>query len=462
MNSKRPKSYAICGGAFGDEGKGRIVDMLVHDLSKDGEVIVYRDNGGANAGHTVEFANGQRVSFHQLPSGIFIKGATVVLGKEMVIHPGDLLAELEQIREVTVTKDRAEIRIDELATLALDTHRAFETVLKAWQSGGKGSTGRGIAPAYADVLLRHPLRMRDIITFNAEKVARHYEMYAALTKGLGQELATVMVSTLTGEKLAVGSQDEFITRLKMQAEKLKPLTSDLHEWLTEKWQDLKCSFVFEKAQAVGLDVRWGVYPDVTASDTTFAGILSATEGVIDPERIEMKAGVIKATYMSSVGTRKLPSMMESQLADRIRQDAHEYGATTKRPRDIAYLDIPALQFFCKMGKINTLILTHMDISYSDQPIKICTEYLRAKKKVEYRPDQEFLDTVTPIYKELPSWDMKKLTQAKTFEALPKEAKDFLRFIEKTIGVPVSMITTGPRREQAIIFDNPFFSVTMKR
>jgi adenylosuccinate synthase len=444
----RPDSYAICGGAYGDEGKGRIVDMLVHDLAKKGSVVVYRDNG-ANAGHTVEFPNGQRVAFHQLPSGVFIKGATVVLGKEMVIHPGDLLAELQEIKSIKVTKDRSDLMIDEMAILSLDTHRAYEAVLKDWQSGGKGSTGRGISPAYADVLLRHPLRMRDIVKFDQKKIEQHYAMYAALIKGLGQSLARVKVPTLVGTMIAVGSKAKFVERLQAQAKSLKSLTHDLQGWLSDMWQDHSCGFVFEKAQAVGLDYRWGVYPDVTASDTTFSGIFSATEGTIDPDDIGVKAGVIKATYMSSVGTRRLPTLMTEQLADRIREDAHEYGATTKRPRDIAYLDIPALKFFAQVGKMNALMLTHMDISYLDHPIKVCVEYRMGKEEVEYRPDQTYLDKVKPVYKELAPWDAKALRKAKTYKELPMEARNYLKFIETALGIPVTLITTGPQREQSL-------------
>ncbi len=450
MTSFRPKTFACCGGAFGDEGKGRIVDMLVHQLSQKGEVIVYRDNGGANAGHTVEFADGHRIALHQLPSGAFIKGAVIVLGKEMVLHPGDLLEELVNIKAVKSTKDRAKVKIDRYALLSLDTHRAYENVLKQWQTGGKGATGRGISPAYSDVLLRHPLRMKDIVVFNDQKIKQHYQMYSALIKGLGHDMSSVLVPSLNGATLAVGSEAEFLRRLKAQGLKLAAVTYDLHDWLSEKWQDKKCGFVFEKSQAIGLDYRWGVYPDITASDTTFDGIFSATEGVIDPDKIKFKAGVIKATYMSSVGVRQLPSIMTGELADRIREDAHEYGATTKRPRDIAYLDIPALKFFCKVGRLNSLVLTHMDISYSDFPIKICTGYTVAGKNVEYRPDQEFLNTVAPTYIEMPSWDASKLAAARNLKELPAAARKFLKFMSQSIGVPISIITTGPKRDQTIL------------
>lgn len=445
----RKHSYAICGGAYGDEGKGRIVDMLVFDLAKRGPVVVYRDNGGANAGHTVEFANGERIAFHLLPSGVFIKGATVVLGKEMVIHPEDLLEELQQIKAVTVTKDRATVKIDELALLSLDTHRAFESVLKEWQSGGKGSTGRGIAPAYADVLLRHPLRMRDIVEFDEKKISSHYEMYSSLIEGLGQKMAKVSVPRLTGKPVLVGSKASFIKTLREQGEKLAPYTSDLGDWLSKRWEDKKWGFVFEKAQAVGLDFRWGVYPDVTASDTTFEGIFSATEGLVDPASIAVRAGVIKATYMSSVGSRKLPTLMEEPLSNQIRLDAHEYGATTKRPRDIAYLDLPAIRYFCKVGRIQELMLTHMDISYPEVPVKVCIGYKQGSKSVSFRPDQEFLNTVKPVYTEFESWDTALLRKAKTKQTLPKEARAFLKFIEKEIGVPITLITTGAKRKEFV-------------
>lgn len=446
----RPKTYAFCGGAFGDEGKGRIVDMVVADLRQKGEVVVYRDNGGANAGHTIEFANGQRVAFHQLPSGVFVKGAYIVLGKEMVIHPGDLVEELKQISAITFQKDRATILIDALATLSLDTHRAYEGVLKQWQEGGKGSTGRGISPAYADVLLRHPLRLRDVVNWNEAKITQHYEMYNALIKGLGQDLSKTQVATLSGTQIPVGTYSQFKKRLEHQTQELKPYIKDLQPWLTQKWEDKTCGFVFEKAQAIGLDYRWGVYPDVTASDTTFDGIFSATQGVIDPDLIQIKAAVIKATYMSSVGTRQLPTLMESKLAERIRQQAHEYGATTKRPRDIAYLDIPALRYFCRVGRANCLVLTHMDIVYSDQPVHICTEYRIGKKPVEYQPDQEFLHAVQPVYTDCKPWSAQAIAKAKTFDQLPREAKQFLKFVARQIGLPVFLITTGPKRDQVVM------------
>lgn len=448
----RQKTYAFCGGAFGDEGKGRIVDKVVNELAKTSSVIVYRDNGGANAGHTIELPDGKRVAFHQLPSGIFIKNTTVVLGKGMVINPSDLIEELNQIKQVKTVKTRAKILIDEMAVLSLDTHRAYESVLKKWSSGGKGSTGRGISPAYTDILLRHPLRMRDLINFDEEKIKMHYKMYAALISGLGEQIEAVEVPTLGGPAHKVGNSKHFVNQLLKDSKVLKEYVKDLSSWMFQKWNDPKVAFVFEKSQAIGIDPRWGVYPDITASDTTFDGIFSSTQGLVDPSMIKIKSGVIKATYMSSVGTRVLPSMMEKEMAHRIREDANEYGATTKRPRDITYLDIPALSFFRKVGRLNSLVLTHMDVSYVGIPIKVCVNYKLGSKIMPYAPDQEYLNKLKPVLVDLPSWDPKKISSAKTFKDIPTNAKKFIKYIEKAIGVPVIMITTGPKREQGFVIE----------
>lgn len=445
----KPNAYGFCGGAFGDEGKGRIVDEYVTKLAKKGPVVVYRDNGGANAGHTVSLPSGT-IALHQLPSGIFCKGAMVVLGKEMVIHPGDLVTELSDVKKFSKEVELAKIYLDEMAILSLDTHRAFENVLKSWQDGGKGSTGRGIAPAYADVLLRHPLRVRDLKPFNSTKIEQHYKLYDALISGLGQKLAQVNVARLANvEGEPVGSLAVFAKRLMKQSEELASVIANMSDFIQKTWNDPKCSFVFEKAQAIGLDYRWGVYPDVTASTTTFDGIQSATEGIIDSDLIKVRAAVIKATYMSSVGTRQIPTMMSGKLANRIREDANEYGATTKRPRDIAYLDLEALRYYAKVGKVNAHVLTHMDISYADTPIKVCVGYTIRGKKVSYRPDQEFLLKVKPVYKEFKPWDQKKIQAAKSYKEIPTTAKTFLKFVEKELGTKIIMITTGPKRNQSI-------------
>jgi len=451
MKQLRPKSIGFCGGAYGDEGKGRIVDEWVSHFAETGPIVVYRDNGGANAGHTVEFGNGSRIALHQIPSGIFSPRATVVLGKGMVIHPIDLLTEIASI-ENAVGKDGhyAAIKIDEMAALSLDTHRAYEQVLKGWFDGYHAATGRGISPAYADIVLRQPLRVRDLKPFNEAKIIKHYQLYAAMVNGLGGILKETLVPQLGSDTpIMVGSQTEFVAKLKQAANQLAKYIEDVTEFIETTWADNKYAYVFEKAQALGLDPRWGVYPDVSASDMTFEGVTAATEGRIPADAIKIKAAVIKATYMSSVGSRKIPTLMTEPLVDKIRADAHEYGATTKRPRDIAYLDLVALKYFGDVGRVSHYVLTHMDIVYPNTPVKVCVEYRKKGKAVGYRPDQEFLNDVEPIYKELPVWDQHKIEAAKTFDELPKAAKAYLAFVAKGLGKPIIMITTGPKRHQSI-------------
>lgn len=453
MKKNRKNSFAFCGGAFGDEGKGRIVDEYVNNYLAKGPVIVYRDNGGANAGHTVALTDGTRIAMHQLPSGVFCPKATLILGKGMVIHPGDLIEEIKEVKSASGGKI-ARILVDKMAVLSLDTHRAFETTLKTWQEGGRGATGRGISPAYADVLLRHPLRVRDIKTFNLNKIKKHYQLYQAFHQGLGVDMAKVQVPMLGSTGLVeVGSEAIFIKKLKKQSKLLGPYIKDISSFLKDTWNNERYTFIFEKAQAIGLDYRWGVYPDVTASDTTFSGIKSATEGIIDHTNIDIRAAVIKATYMSSVGTRILPTIMEESLAKRIREDAFEYGATTRRPRGIAYLDLPALKYYTKVGDINYHVLTHMDIVYPNIPVKVCVGYTLNGINVDYRPDQEYLLKVKPIYKEFKSWDSQKIQQARDYDDIPSEAKKFLKFISHELGTKILMITTGPKRDQSIKISN---------
>src|SRR5690606_2748851 len=152
-----------------------------------------------------------------------------------------------------------------------------------------------------------------------------------------------------------------------------------------------------------------------------------TDGVINPRHIALKAGVIKATYMSHVGQRQLPTVMDEALAGRIREDAHEYGATTRRPRGIAHLDLPALTFYSQVGQLNCLVLTHMDIVYPEVPIKVCTEYRHQRQAVAYRPDQVFLNTVTPVYQEFKAWETTKIRSANSYSQLPSAAKTYLSF-----------------------------------
>jgi len=450
----RMDSVGFGGGAFGDEGKGRVVDEQVDRLAQEAEeVVVYRANGGANAGHTIELPDGKRVALHQIPSGFRTENATLVLGKGMAIHPGDLVEELRQLSEVSGGRIPAEVWIDEKAILLSDADRAWEKALKI-KGVAKGATGRGIGPAYADYYLRNGLQIRDLFDFDEGKLAGQYTYYESIIAGLtGMELSQIEVPSLQGD-VKVGSLTDYLSRLERQRETLVPYCRNVIELLRKGWADEKIAFVFEQAQAIGLDPWFGVYPDVTASRTSCEAIFESTEGVVDPREIEHRTGVIKATYMSSVGTRKLPTMMEEKLANRLREDNNEHGATTGRDRDIVYLDLEVLRFFARAGKFNCLVLTHMDCVYPDVPIKVCVGYRdRISRQVAYySPDQVTLDKVEPVYVEFNPWNREEVQKARNYDELPKKAKTNLQFIFENLGLRIWMILLGQRREKGIVFE----------
>jgi len=450
LKSNRPNSVAVVGAALGDEGKGRITDELTFLLLKQhNEVVHYRDNGGANAGHTVE-TDKAKIALHQLGSGIMQKNAVIILGKGMVLHPEDLITEINNVLKVAQTKTLpAKLKIDEMAVLCLDTHRAFEAVLKMRSRGSEGATGRGISPAYADIVYRHPLRMRDLMLKDWQnKFEKHYRFYQDWISGLGYKINQLESPRLGKDNIKVGSFEKFVERLSQARKILKPYIQPIYHDLREYWEN-GTPIIVEKAQALGLDKRWGVYPDVTASNCGFDGIWSATEGIFDPNLFSAKIGTIKATYTSSVGARRLPTMMTGSFADRIRKDADEYGATTGRPRDIAHIDLPMLSFLTRVGRIEQLAITHLDISYPDMPIKVCVDYKKTGMSVGYRPDQQFLDQLEPVYIDLPAWDGIKTQAAKKLSDLPELAKKYVAFITQSLGVSPFILTTGPKRNQTI-------------
>lgn len=448
-SGKRPNSVAVLGGAFGDEGKGRITDELTNRfLHRHSQVVHYRDNGGANAGHTVVVGN-TKLALHQIGAGVLQDKTILISGKGMVLHPIDFVTEIESVKKVAQGKIPANLIIDELAVLSLDTHRAFEAALKVKAQGSLGSTGRGIAPAYADIIYRHPLRMRDLASRNwRQPFTKHYLLYQDLLKGFGLKLAQVAVLRLNQEPVTVGSPDTFLSRLESTRNILIPFIQPVHQLLHEHWHGTT-PFVFEKAQALGLDTRWGVYPDVTASDCSLTGIHSSTEGLVQPDHISATVAVIKATYTSSVGKRVMPSNMNIRLAQKIRDDAHEYGTTTGRPRDIHYIDLPFLTFLRRVGGYQYLAPTHLDIAYPNIPIKIVVSYTKNNQEVPYRPDQRYLLQVKPQFLELPSWDGHTIQNITKLEKLPKTTLQYLAFISQALKVKLLMATVGPKRHQTL-------------
>lgn len=452
---RRPNSVAVIGAFFGDEGKGRITDEITDFfINQQGfeKIILYRDNGGANAGHTISF-NGKKIGLHQIGSGIFHKGCQVILGKGMVIHPTDLLDEINEIKQVFgFEKLPAELLVDSMAVLSLDTHRAFELVLNALSNeslGSSASTGRGISPAYADVLFRFPLRVRDLLSEDWEETfSEHYDRYNMWIGGMGVDIKNVTVQRFRGRKIKIQSKAQFIENLSLARTLIKPYVFDVYDLIKEVWFS-DTPFIFEKAQAIGLDHRWGVYPDISASNCCLDGIAYSTEGIIQPKDISARLGVIKSTYSSSVGKRLVPTIMEEKSANKIQEIAGEFGTTTGRPRDILNLDLVMLKYFCKASDIEELVFTHMDIVF-DEPIKVCIDYKKNGKKTKYRPDQEHLQNIQPVYKSFEPWKASSLKQAANYDSLPQPAKDFIAFVCSYTETKPALLTYGADRNETMM------------
>ncbi len=432
---------------MGDEGKGRITDEFSHYfIKKFGRVFHYRDNGGANAGHTVQVGQ-DKIVLHQLASGIIQESCRVFLSRGMVLHPEDLVTEINLVEDL-FGRLPGRLVIDDLAVLSLDTHRAFETAIKSWL-GQTGSTSRGISPAYADIIYRYPVRMKDLASPDFKSsLSRHYQFYQRLIQGLGLNMAEIKVSRLKGEDIFLADEKTFISRLAEARKRLLEFIQPAYNLLSQAWHS-EIPFVIEKAQALGLDKNWGTYPDVTASDCSFEGVHTSSYGIIDPQNIAVKTAVLKATYTSSVGKRQMPTKMDPALEKKIRQDANEYGATTGRPRDIIYIDLPMLSYLFRVGRVDYLTLTHLDISYPDQPIKVCFDYQIGSNSVSYQPDLDFLAQVKPKYIDLPSWSGRKAAQAKTIAELPQPAQKYMAFLSQALKVKMLMATTGPKRSQSL-------------
>ncbi len=451
---RRPNSVAVIGAFFGDEGKGRITDEITDTfLNKQNyqEMVLYRDNGGANAGHTISY-NGKKISLHQIGSGILHQGCHVVLGKGMVIHPGDLLDEITHIKQVFGFKALpGSLMIDTMAVLSLDTHRAFESVLKiplVSTLGSAASTDRGISPAYADIIYRFPLRVGDLLKSDwSAFFSDHYERYAAWISGMGADIEHIGIQRFNGKSITIEGKEKFLGELDEARNQLKLFVFDVYDFIKTHWSSIT-PFVFEKAQAVGLDHRWGVYPDISASNCCLDGIAYATEGIVDIKDISARLGVIKSTYASSVGKRQVPTLMEAGQADKIRADAIEFGATTGRPRDILHLDLVMLKFFCKVSGIEELAFTHMDIVY-DQPIKVCVGYKKDGKTIDYRPDQAYLSNVEPVYRIFNPWRANTLKEVGEYRNLPEAARAFIEFVCDYTGTKPAMLTYGADRNKTL-------------
>lgn len=425
------KVDVVIGCFYGDEGKGKVIDYLATEAD-----VAVRATGGDNAGHTIK-ANGVKYAMHLIPSGL-LSGHTVgVIGNGVVLNPEVLIAEMNNLKDHGYDIDTY-LKISEKAHVIFPYHRMLDLALEKARKAKKiGTTGKGIGPSYCDKFERSGLRMEDLYAPDFK------ERLAELTKSRLGLLKFYDPETDYDSQL---NFDEMYDTYVEYANILKPYVCDTIT-LLHKALEADKKVVVEGAQATLLDIDFGSYPFVTSSNPTIGGILTGTG--LSATDIGNVYGVIKA-YSSRVGEGPYVTELLDATGDRIRELGHEYGTTTGRPRRCGWLDLVTLKYAKRVNGLTALSVNHLDTIGQFDKIKVCVAYDVDGVEVEdFTTNLDVLNRAKPVYKELDGgWD--SISDCKTFEELPKNAQDYIRFIEDYIGIPAKFIGTGAEREAMIV------------
>ena len=417
------KVDVVLGLQWGDEGKGKIVDVLANSYP-----VIARFQGGPNAGHSLHF-EGKKFVLHTVPSGVFRKNAMNIIGNGVVIDPIIFKEECEGI-EATGVPVRERIVISKKAHLILPTHRILDAASEAAKGKSKiGSTLKGIGPTYMDKTGRNGLRVGDVTT------ADFAERFATLKN---KHIATL--SQYDFEYNAEEKEAEWMEAI----EYLKTFKLVDGEYVANDFLAANKKILAEGAQGTMLDVDFGSYPFVTSSSTTCAG--ECTGLGVAPTKIGKVYGIFKA-YCTRVGSGPFPTELNDETGEELRRKGFEFGATTGRPRRTGWLDLPALKYAIMIDGVTELIMMKADVLDTFETIKVCTGYKVDGVETDQVPYDTYAE-IEPIYKEFKGWN-KDLSQITREEELPFEFMNYVRFIEKELNVPISVISLGPDRVQTI-------------
>ena len=418
------KVDVVLGLQWGDEGKGKVVDVLTP-----GYDVVARFQGGPNAGHSIHFA-GDSFVLHTVPSGIFREGTVNIIGNGVVIDPVILMEEISAI-EAKGVDVASRLRIAKRANLILPTHRALDAANEAAKGKSKiGSTLKGIGPAYTDKIARSGLRVGDI------KSADFEAKYNTLK---GQHLKSLK---------ALDYEADFSEYERKWMECVKKL-SDFefidNEVVVNDFLKKDTAILAEGAQGSLLDIDFGTYPFVTSSNTLCAG--ACTGLGVAPSRIGQVYGIFKA-YCTRVGSGPFPTELFDETGEKLRQVGHEFGATTGRPRRCGWLDLVALKYTVMMNGATSLIMMKADVMNDFDTIKVAVGYKVNGEIIDWFPYEACDTEIEPVYKEFKGWKC-DINDIRDYDALPQELKDYISFIEQETGVPVSTVSVGPDRDATI-------------
>jgi adenylosuccinate synthase len=417
----------IIGSQWGDEGKGKVVDVMGTNVD-----VFVRYQGGANAGHTV-IVNGEKIIFHLLPSGMLYPGKLCMIGNGVVLEPEQFLKEIEELRERG--QDRARLVVSPSAHVVMPYHKILDKAQEAFR--GKrhmiGTTGRGIGPCYVDKYARHGLRVEDLLNGDRlrEKLARVLE-----------EKNRILTKLYNEKPLAL---DEVLEPSLEWGSAMAPYVGDTVELLHQALEGDK-HILLEGAQATLLDIDHGTYPYVTSSSTCAAGGFTGTG--LPVSRVDRVIAVVKA-YTTRVGEGPMPTEEKGDIGEFLRTRGGEFGATTGRPRRCGWLDLVAVRYSVRLNGCGVIALTKLDVLTGMDEIKVCTGYdLNGTKTTSFSGNAYVLEECRPLYEVLPGWS-EDISQCGTFESLPKNARDYVRFIEEHAGAPVKLIGVGADRSQTI-------------
>ena len=415
-------AYAVIGGQWGDEGKGKVVDYLAQRAD-----MVARFSGGNNAGHTVINELGE-FKLHLVPAGIFWPQVTCIIGNGVVVDVDVLLGEMDELRGRGV--DVSRLRVSDRAHLIMPYHTLLDALEEgARGQGALGTTGRGVGPAYVDKVARIGIRVGDLLDLE--------RLYPRLEYVVRQKNA-LLTKVYEQPPLVL---EEVFERCSDWAARLAPFISQV-EYAVQKALHEGKRVLLEGAQGSLLDLDYGTYPYVTSSHPTVGG---AAIGLgVSPRHIQEIAGVFKA-YTTRVGSGPLPTELNDSVGEQIRNIAREYGATTGRPRRCGWFDGVAAHYSATVNDFTSVILTRLDVLDNFPSVKVCVAYeVDGKRTDQFPSDVSVLERCRPVYKEMPGWHQ-PTAGATRLEDLPEEALAYVRLLEEVIGCPMSFISTGPHR-----------------
>jgi adenylosuccinate synthase len=426
------KIDVLLGLQWGDEGKGKIVDVLTSKYD-----IVARFQGGANAGHTIEFDQNKYI-LHIIPSGIFHKNVINIIGNGVVIDPVILNKEINDLKNADINaKDN--LLISKKAHLILPTHRLLDATYETAKGKLKiGSTLKGIGPAYTDKINRNNIRTGDIFSPDFKN------KYESLKK---HHLQIIDSYNFNYDEYLIDGYNFKIYEEKWfnSIELLKSMQLVDSEYFINYALQKNKSILAEGAQGTLLDIDFGSYPFVTSSNTICAGVCTGLG--VAPNKIGKVFGIAKA-YCTRVGNGPFPTELFDEYGKELQNKGHEFGATTGRPRRCGWLDIPALKYSIMLNGITNLIISKIDILSDFDKFKACTNYIYKGKTINYMPYDMKKENITPIYKEFKSWNT-DIGKINSIKQIPKKLSDYINFIEQETKVPVSFISVGPDREQIL-------------